>query len=51
MCQEAELSIAIIGTEGASSKLVSETDICVTSIIEALDLFILQKRLIATLRG
>ena len=51
MCQEAELSIAIIATEGACSKLISETDICVTSIIDALDLLILQKRLIATLRG
>lgn len=51
MCQEAELSIAIMGTEGACSKLISETDICVTSIVDALDLLILQKRLIATLRG
>lgn len=51
MCQEAELSIAVIGREGACSKLISETDICVTSIMDALDLLILQKRLIATLRG
>ena len=51
MCQEAELSIAIMGTEGACSKLISETDICVTSIVDALDLLILEKRLIATLRG
>ena len=51
MCQEAELSISIVGKEGACSKLISETDICVTSIMDALDLLILQKRLIATLRG
>ena len=51
MCQEAELSIAIVGTEGACSKLISATDICVTSIVNALDLLIFQKRLIATLRG
>lgn len=51
MCQEAELSISIVGKEGACSKLISATDICVTSIIDALDLFILPKRLIATLRG
>lgn len=51
MCQEAELSIAIVGQEGSCSKLIQETDICVTSIIDALDLLLLPKRCIATLRG
>ena len=51
MCQEAELSIAIVGPEGACSKLISETDVCVTCITDALDLLRMPKRLIATLRG
>lgn len=51
MCEEAELSIAIVGTEGACSKLIPATDVCVTSIVDALDLLRLPKRLIATLRG
>ena len=33
------------------SKLISETDVCVTSIEDGLDLLLLPKRLIATLRG
>ena len=51
MCQESELSMAIVGQEGACSKLILETDICVTSIIDALDLLLFPKRCIATLRG
>lgn len=51
MCQEAELSVSIIGTEGACSKLIVETDVCVTAIEDGLDLLLLPKRLIATLRG
>ena len=51
MCQAAELSVAIVGKEGACSKLISETDVCVTSIEDGLDLLLLPKRLIATLRG
>jgi len=51
MCQACELSIAIIGTEGAYSGLVTSTDICTTSILDALALLEKSKRLIATLRG
>lgn len=51
MCQGAELSVVIVGKEGACSKLISETDVCVTSIEDGLDLLLLPKRLIATLRG
>ena len=51
MSQEAKLSIAIIGKEGACSKLIQETDVCVTSIEDGLDLLRCPKRLIATLRG
>ncbi len=51
MCQAAALSVAIIGTEGAYAKLMAETDVCVTTIEDGLDLLRLPKRLIATLRG
>ena len=51
MCQEAEFSIAVLGEEGACSKLLAETDVCVTSIRNALDLLLVPKRCIATLRG
>lgn len=51
MCQAAELSVAIVGQEGACSKLIGETDVSVTSIEDGLDLLLLPKRLIATLRG
>ncbi len=51
MCQDSCLSIAVIGKEGACSKLIGHTDVCVTSIEDGLDLLILPKRLIATLRG
>ena len=51
MCQAAKLSVAIVGIEGACSRLISETDVCVTSIEDGLDLLLLPKRLIATLRG
>ncbi len=51
MCREAGLSIAVIGTEGSYGKLISQADLCTTSIEDALDLLIKPKRLIATLRG
>lgn len=51
MCQAAALSIANVGQEGAYSKLIQKTDICVSTIVDALDLLLLPKRLIATLRG
>ena len=51
MCREAALSIAVMGEEGAYGKLIAETDVCVTSILDGLDLLENPKRLIATLRG
>ena len=51
MCKEAALSVAIMGNEGAYSQLITQTDICVTSILDGLDLLLKPKRLIATLRG
>ena len=51
MCQAVELSVSILGVEGACSKLIGETDVSVTSIEDGLDLLRFPKRLIATLRG
>ena len=51
MCSEAALSVAIMGSEGVCSSLISETDITVNSIEDGLDLLLKPKRLIATLRG
>lgn len=51
MCRESALSIAVLGEEGACSSLISSSDICTRSILDALSLFEKPKRLIATLRG
>lgn len=51
MFQGAALSIAIMGTEGLCSALLKESDICVTSIEDGLDLLLNPKRIIADLRG
>lgn len=51
MSQAAELSVAIVGKEGACSKLLQETDITVASATDALDLLRYPKRIVATLRG
>lgn len=51
MCRECILSIAIAGKEGVSGKLLSQVDVCVTSILDGLELLEKPKRLIATLRG
>ncbi|TCS78346.1 hypothetical protein EDD59_112107 [Muricomes intestini] len=51
MCKECVLSIAIAGREGASGRLISQADVCVTSIVDGLELLEKPKRLIATLRG
>ncbi|HLF24881.1 MAG TPA: HAD hydrolase family protein [Anaerolineae bacterium] len=50
MLETAALSIAVIGCEGVSSEAIAAADIIVTSISDALDLLLLPKRLIATLR-
>ena len=51
MFRKAALSIAIMETEGMCAKLLSESDICVTSIENGLDLLLNPKRIIADLRG
>ena len=51
MCKESALSISVIGEEGAYSKLLSCTDLCTTSILDALTLLEKPKRLVADLRG
>lgn len=51
MFQDASLSIAIMDTEGMCSALLRESDICVTSIEDGLDLLLNPKRIIADLRG
>ena len=50
MCRDAALSIAVIGPEGAHGRLISDADVCVTTINEGLDLLLKPKRLIASLR-
>lgn len=51
MFQNAALSIAIMESEGLCSALLLESDICVASIEDGLDLLLNPKRLIADLRG
>ena len=51
MFRQAALSIAIMDTEGMCAKLLAESDICVTSIEDGLDLLLNPKRIIADLRG
>ena len=51
MFQQAELSIAVMAEEGAYGKLIQESDLCVRSMEEGLELLTKPKRLIAGLRG
>ena len=50
MLEKARLGIAVVGPEGAAVKAVLAADIAVTNILNAFDLILLPKRLIATLR-
>ena len=50
MLESAGLGIAVIGPEGAAVKAVLGADIVVTNILNAFDLLLLPKRLVATLR-
>jgi len=50
MLKLAKFSVAIIGPEGAAAKLLRYSDIVVSNIIDALDLFLNTKRITATLR-
>lgn len=51
MCKEAILSIGIMENEGVSGLLIQNVDIVCKSIMEALELLLNEKRIIATLRG
>ena len=48
--KEAGLGIAVLGEEGLSVSVIKNADIVVKNISDALDIFLKQKRLIATLR-
>ena len=50
MLQIAEIGICLMGDEGCSTKSLLASDITCKSIVEALELFVYPKRLIATLR-
>ncbi|ACV63595.1 HAD family hydrolase [Desulfofarcimen acetoxidans DSM 771] len=50
MLEKAGLGIAVIGSEGTAVKSVLAADVVVTNIINAFDLLLKPKRLIATLR-
>jgi len=51
MLKKAALGIAIIGSEGVSIKAITSADIIVTNPIDAIDLILDEKKLIATLRS
>ena len=48
--ENAQLSIAVIGKEGCSTKLLLSADVVVCDIVDAINLLLKKKRLIATLR-
>ena len=51
MFQRVPLSIGVIGSEGACARTLLAAQVIVTSPLDALDLLLSPKRLIATLRG
>ena len=51
MFRDCVLSIAILGKEGVSVKALLQADLLVKDIRDALDLLLLKKRLISSLRG
>jgi len=50
MLEKSELGILVIGKEGASTKALLKSNLVVTDIKDAINLFLNEKRLIATLR-
>ena len=50
MLKTAALSVALMGDEGCSKETLLNSDIVCKNIIDALELFLYQKRVIATLR-
>lgn len=51
MLDEAALGIAVTGPEGTSSAALHAAHLCVPDILEALDLLVHPRRLVASLRG
>ena len=51
MLQASALGIAILGDEGTACAAIKEADIVTRNILDALDLLLHPKRLVATLRG
>ena len=51
MLQAAALGILILGDEGAAYQAIREATIVSRNIVDALDLLLHPKRLVATLRG
>lgn len=51
MCREAAFSVSVLGQEGMYGRLMTATDLCVPSILDAMDLFLYPHRIIASLRG
>jgi P-type E1-E2 ATPase len=50
MLKVAALGIAVVGPEGASAAVLGTADVVTRSILDALDLLIIPRRLVATLR-
>ncbi|MGA8890316.1 MAG: ATPase P [Anaeromyxobacteraceae bacterium] len=50
MLRRAALGIAVVGAEGAAAGAVASADVVVTRIEDALDLLLVPRRLVATLR-
>jgi P-type E1-E2 ATPase len=50
MLKAAAIGICVIGREGASSEAIAAADIVVLDVVDAIDLLLVPKRLIATLR-
>ncbi|MGH8396962.1 MAG: HAD family hydrolase [Gammaproteobacteria bacterium] len=46
----ARLSIAVLGLEGAASEVLRHADVVTSNVLDALDLLLYPKRLVATLR-
>ena len=51
MCREAAFSVSVLGQEGMYGRLMTATDLCVPSVLDALELFLKPHRIIASLRG
>ena len=51
MLETAALGITVCGIEGAAAEAVTTADVVVSHIVDALDLLLHPKRLLATLRG